>query len=78
MLGERPNVVDVVTTAGAEHTFKTSFDIVWEPHHSTEECICSTVHHSATSTKCTNDTLGFARAICVTLDLDLNLRHVIR
>jgi hypothetical protein len=65
---------NVVATAGAKHAFKTSFDIVWDvPHHSTDECTCSTVHHSATSTKCTNDALGFARAICITLDLDLDL-----
>ena len=64
--------------AGAKNAFKTSFDIVWDvSHHSTDKYTCSTVHHSATSTKCTNDTLGFARAICVTLDLDLDLWHVI-
>lgn len=70
---------DVTSTAGAKHAFKTSFDIVWDvPHHTTDERTCSTMHHSATSTKCTDDALGFARAICVTLDLDLDLWHVIR
>jgi hypothetical protein len=69
---------NVVATAGAKHAFKTSFDIVWDvSHYSTDKCACSTVHHIATSTKCTNDALGFARAKCVTLDLDLDLWHAI-
>ena len=69
---------NVVATAVAKHAFETAFDVVWDvSHYSTDECTCSTVHHIATSTKCTNDAFGFARAICVTLDLDLNLWHVI-
>lgn len=70
---------NVVAIAGAKNAHEARFDIVWDvSYHSTDERTCSTVHHSATSTKCTNDALGFARAICVTLDLNLDLRHVIR
>jgi hypothetical protein len=69
---------NVVAIAGAKHAFKTSFDIVWDvSHHSTDESTCSTMHHSATSTECTNYALGFAWAIYVTLDLDLDLWHVV-
>ena len=70
---------NIVATAGAKHAFKTSFDIVWDvSHHSTDECICSTVNRSVAATKCAGDALGFARTICVTLDLDLDLWRVIR
>jgi hypothetical protein len=65
---------NIVTAVGANHTFKTSFDLVWNAsHHSTDECLCSTVHRSMAATKCAVDALGFARAISVTLDLDLDL-----
>jgi len=66
--------VNIVTAAGAKHAFKTSFDVVWDvSHHSTDECVRSTVDRSVAATKCTVDALGFARAICVTSDLDLDL-----
>jgi hypothetical protein len=70
---------NIVATAGAKHAFKTSFDIVWDvSHHSTDKGICSTVHRSVAATKCTGNALGFTRAVCVTLHLDLNLWRVSR
>ena len=69
---------NIVATVVAEHAFKTAFDVMWDvSHHSTNECTCSMVHYIATSMKCTNNALGLTRAICVTLDLNLNLWHVI-
>jgi hypothetical protein len=65
---------NLVAVVGAKHTFKTTFDLVWNvSHHSTDKCLCSTVHRSVTATKYSVDGLCFARAICVALDLDLDL-----
>lgn len=65
---------NIVTALGTNHTFKTSFDFVWDvSHQSTYECLCSAVHRRVATTKCAVDAVGFARAICVTLNLDLDL-----
>jgi hypothetical protein len=65
---------NIVTAVGTNRTFKTGFDLVWNvSHHSTDECLCSTVHSSMAATKCAVDALGFAWAVYVTLDLDLDL-----
>jgi len=56
----------------------TSIHLVWDvSHYSADECIGSTVHRSVAATKWAVDAFGFARAICVTLDLDLDLKCVI-
>jgi len=65
---------NIVTAVGAKHASKTGFDLVWNvSHHSTDECLCSTVHRSMAATKCAVDALAFAWATSITLDLDLNL-----
>jgi hypothetical protein len=69
---------NIVAFARAKGTFKTIFDIGRDvSHHSTDECVYSTVYRSVAATKCAGDALGFARAIRVTLNLDLDLWRVI-
>jgi hypothetical protein len=70
---------DSVANVRAEHAFKASFDFVWDVlHHSTNKCISSTVHRSVAATKRAGDGLNFARTICITLDLNLDLWHLIQ
>ena len=65
---------NIVAFARAKGTFKTILDIGRDvSHHSADEGIYSTAHRSVAATKRAVDALGFARAIRVTLNLNLNL-----